>query len=778
RSGDPDHDDCLRITLDKIGDSSTYRLCFVEVATALGQAARERPFHGLDPRYACVQFRFRLDCAADIDCRSDSSCAPPVLPAPEIDYLTKDYASLRRLMLDRLALTMPAWREQHVPDLGVTLVELLAYTADYLSYYQDAVATEAYLDTARQRISVRRHVRLIDYRMHEGCNARAWVTLESASDVGPLPLAGLYFITGFAQLGAQAGAVLSHDTLARYPASAYEVFEPLASDPQCFLILSGEDKEPARLRQVLETTVPADMRSRVRIVDATPPEFEHAFYLAADAAVFLERRALPYYAACVARCLACGMQVIFNANGEMTGQVVDALIGLERRNKELAFHDATLRAGELIVDSSFAEIYQEALQIQHGLRSGSIARQSTNETVPLACRYDAAQRHVPQLLVDVSIIATHNLHSGIQRVVRNVLLELLKSPPAGYRVMPVREFNGHYAYATGFAASLLQAEPPAEPDQPIAVNADDVFLGLDLFPYGIQRNLPLFDDLKRHGVRLYFVLYDLLPVRRPDVFPREACANFSQWLETVTRIGDGIVGISRAVADDLADWMATLGPRRAEPLQIGYFHLGADLLATKPHAARNDAIGDFLMVGTVEPRKGYAQALDAFDRMWKDGVDARLAIVGKQGWMVDELAARLRSHPEYCRRLFWFESADDGILARLYTESSALLLASEAEGFGLPLVEAAQYDLPIVARNLPVFREVAGAHAYYFDGQSGDSLARALREWMQMRARNAVPHSSGLRRLDWTESAAQLMRAVIGSEWYRNSAELPLRRSA
>ncbi|TFW31746.1 putative baseplate assembly protein [Massilia horti] len=235
RSGDPDHDDCLRITLDKIGDSSTYRLCFVEVATALGQAARERPFHGLDPRYACVQFRFRLDCAADIDCRSDSSCAPPVLPAPEIDYLAKDYASLRRLMLDRLALTMPAWREQHVPDLGVTLVELLAYTADYLSYYQDAVATEAYLDTARQRISVRRHVRLIDYRMHEGCNARAWVTLESASDVGPLPLAGLYFITGFAQLGAQAGAVLSHDTLARYPASAYEVFEPLASDPQAQL---------------------------------------------------------------------------------------------------------------------------------------------------------------------------------------------------------------------------------------------------------------------------------------------------------------------------------------------------------------------------------------------------------------------------------------------------------------------------------------------------------------------------------------------------------------
>ena len=68
---------------------------------------------------------------------------------------------------------MPDWQETHAPDLGVALVELLAYAGDYLSYYQDAVATEAYLGTARQRISVRRHARLVDYRMHEGCNARA-----------------------------------------------------------------------------------------------------------------------------------------------------------------------------------------------------------------------------------------------------------------------------------------------------------------------------------------------------------------------------------------------------------------------------------------------------------------------------------------------------------------------------------------------------------------------------------------------------------------------------
>ena len=78
-------------------------------------------------------------------------------------------------MLDRLAVTLPAWTERHAPDIWITLVELLAYIGDDLSYYQDAVATEAYLKTARRRVSVRRHARLVDYRLHDGCNARAWV---------------------------------------------------------------------------------------------------------------------------------------------------------------------------------------------------------------------------------------------------------------------------------------------------------------------------------------------------------------------------------------------------------------------------------------------------------------------------------------------------------------------------------------------------------------------------------------------------------------------------
>jgi hypothetical protein len=230
RSNDAEVDDCLRITLDRAGDFSTYRLCLVDAGE--GCCPPGRPPAGIDPRYACLDFTFKVNCPSDLDCKAPMVCPPaPAVPAPEIDYLAKDYATLRQLILDRLAVIMPDWRERHVPDVGITLVELLAFIGDYLSYYQDAVATEAYLDTARQRISVRRHARLVDYRLHEGANARAWVTVDTTADLDPMPARSLYFITGFAGIPAASGRVVRDADLELVPRSAYEVFEPLVDPP-------------------------------------------------------------------------------------------------------------------------------------------------------------------------------------------------------------------------------------------------------------------------------------------------------------------------------------------------------------------------------------------------------------------------------------------------------------------------------------------------------------------------------------------------------------------
>jgi hypothetical protein len=224
RQSDPTRDDYMDVTVDKPGDFSTYTLSVVALDERGHQT--DQPLDGFDSRYDAVSFSFKAGCPSDLDCRTETVCPPALRAEPEINYLAKDYGSFRQLILDRLALIMPNWSEAHVPDLGITLVELLAYAGDYLSYYQDAVATEAYLGTARQRISVRRHARLLDYAMHEGCNARAWVTVAAEGDVvSPLDATEIYFVTPF--LGSGAAGVINAESLATVPPETYEVFEPL-----------------------------------------------------------------------------------------------------------------------------------------------------------------------------------------------------------------------------------------------------------------------------------------------------------------------------------------------------------------------------------------------------------------------------------------------------------------------------------------------------------------------------------------------------------------------
>jgi hypothetical protein len=174
--------DVVVVHLTAYGDFSPYILKLV--------AADGRPFDGLDPLLAEIRFWFKAECPSDLDCQVDQICPAPPARRPQIDYLAKDYESFRRLMLDRMALTAPNWSERNPADVGVALVETLAYVADHLSYRQDAIATEAYLGTARSRISLRRHARLVDYAMHDGCNARVFVALRVKSGANGKTLPG------------------------------------------------------------------------------------------------------------------------------------------------------------------------------------------------------------------------------------------------------------------------------------------------------------------------------------------------------------------------------------------------------------------------------------------------------------------------------------------------------------------------------------------------------------------------------------------------------------
>jgi len=234
--------DVLRVHVNGRGDFSTYTLRLIRAGTDNG------PLEGLDPALAEVEFSFKVECPSDFDCKPVETCPPEALEAPEIDYLAKDYSGFRQLMLDRMALLVPQWKDRNVADIGIALVELLAYVGDHLSYKQDAVATEAYLSTARKRISIRRHTRLVDYFLHEGCNSRVWIHVDVNRDGVELKADKTQFLTRCPGMAAAIVPSLLDELVSRYGCLVFKPMEGstlyiahnriqfyTASDEQCCL---------------------------------------------------------------------------------------------------------------------------------------------------------------------------------------------------------------------------------------------------------------------------------------------------------------------------------------------------------------------------------------------------------------------------------------------------------------------------------------------------------------------------------------------------------------
>jgi glycosyltransferase involved in cell wall biosynthesis len=249
---------------------------------------------------------------------------------------------------------------------------------------------------------------------------------------------------------------------------------------------------------------------------------------------------------------------------------------------------------------------------------------------------------------------------------------------------------------------------------------------------------------------------------------------FEVWLRRLLGVADTVCCISQAVAAELEAWMGEAAiPFQYRRPEVRWFHLGADLERSAPSVGWPEAYGKvnaamevsptFLMVGTLEPRKGHSQALHAFEALWESGHTLNLVIVGKPGWLVDDLAERIRSHPENGAKLFWLQGASDECLEDLYRRATCLLAASEGEGFGLPLIESARRGLPILARDLPVFREVAGDAAYYFAGNSDVALSVRIMDWLALHEAGKAPTPDALAWLTWQQSASQLMAIVSPS---------------
>lgn len=581
----------------------------------------------------------------------------------------------------------------------------------------------------------------------------------------------------------------------------------ISTDRQCHLIFVGENNSDNEYgKNLIRRIRSLGNRLRIKITGFLEPQRYEYYLAAADTAVQLRTRSRGETSRAILETLSYGIPLIANRHGSIKDYPDDIFIQVEdafsddelidvimKCRNEAAFRAELGCRGRTYVTEQHspektARLYYKAIENSWSVGSPSAQYKALIDSL---ARIDAEPKPneadlvitaesivnnrrvstVRQLLVDISELVRKDVKTGIQRVVRSILSTLLHDEQIDYRIEPVYFDGIDYRYARKFTTTLLKVDSDQFTDDIIDVVPNDVFLGLDLSLSSTPQRHEKLSLFSRRGVKIHFVVYDILLLQHPEWWPQGAQKLLEDWIELVTSVADSLVCISKSVAISVEDWLSQNPPKRYTPLTVTHFHLGADIDSSLPSTGMpqnasktlrsiQDSLS-FLMVGTVEPRKGYSQTLRAFEKLWSENIGAKLIIVGRSGWMVEDLSKALKDHPQNGKCLFWLENISDEYLEALYEASKALIFASEGEGFGLPLIEAAQHEISIIARDLPVFREVAGDHAFYFQGKQPEQLADALKTWMNLYSKGNAPSSVEMPWLTWAESTQQVLGAIL-----------------
>lgn len=362
--------------------------------------------------------------------------------------------------------------------------------------------------------------------------------------------------------------------------------------------------------------------------------------------------------------------------------------------------------------------------------------------------------------VDVSLVTEVDFATGVQRVVNELYANMrncqeLSMVPFQWvgKALTSREyefrFNGGAYDGKEYGLHLKQG--------------DKVLLLDSSYEVGNE----ILSWAKASNVSTYVVLYDLIPLRLPDAFGSGQVRKATEWISMALREADYFLCISKAVADEVVDYFREQKIVRTSPLIIHYFHLGFDIFAVKPDSSIRRELLDFvgcgetfLMVGTVEPRKNHFLVLKAFQKIWQISPERkiRLLIIGRDGWLNDDTKDLLED--EAVRgRVLWLKNATDAELCWAYQNVDALLNPSQMEGYGLPLAEAAHFNLPVLCSDIPVFHEILGDNADYFKANDEESLRETVLAWLEAAEH---PDSTKANIYTWEESAKEVIDILMG----------------
>ena len=277
------------------------------------------------------------------------------------------------------------------------------------------------------------------------------------------------------------------------------------------------------------------------------------------------------------------------------------------------------------------------------------------------------------------------------------------------------------------------------------------------------------EKLKAQGIAIVSVIYDLIPLTHPRFWDETLVVIFKRWFQWVSQTADGLIAISETIRDQAQAYVHQNSTETKQDQWFDYFHLGSELDLTDNNGAVRDHVQKpfqsgcpvYLMVGTIEPRKNHGYLLDAFDLLWQNGLNVSLCFVGKVGWKCQALMKRVEAHKELNRRLFMFNDLSDMELEYCYRKSRSLVFPAFVEGFGLPLVEAMQRGLPVMASDIPVFREVGGDFIAYFDLEKPETLAALISQYEESGKFPAAKNLQEWSWINWEDSAKQFLTRIV-----------------
>ncbi len=544
----------------------------------------------------------------------------------------------------------------------------------------------------------------------------------------------------------------------------------LAKEKNCFLVFVGENDPGQYGQQILKVVKENKCATNILITGWADSSTYSRYLGIANIGVQLRKLSRGETSAAVLDCMNYGVPTIVNMNGSMADLPDKAVLkipdefsdaqlteALEKLWRDECLREKLANNAKKYIFSNHSprqcayqyfnaiEGFRDRAETSVGSLTGKIA-----ELEPLITETDLLLKlsnciahsifpkfTLPQVLVDVTELVNVDPEKG-EYSGKQALRQLLMRTALGFRVEPVYVIpNKGYYYARNFTSELLNFPRNILKDDPIEYRNGDIFIGLSLKPEIILPQRQFYQSLIRYGVVVKFIVDDLIFLQELTVV-QNAQGN-KDCLKVVAE-SHGAICFSKIVTDELMDFFLNESGQQTF-FGIDWLPFGLDfdklkkqkvlskVVTVKPRFTKEHR--SFLMVGSIEVHTGHTQTLEAFEQLWQEDSKVDLVILGKQGWMVEEFTEKLRSHKELNKRLFWFEDIPEEYLIQIYKDSTCLLVASESERFDLPLVDAACYKLPLVFRETPFYKNIAGEHAFYFNNDdSPNALVSAIREWL------------------------------------------------